>query len=167
MKMIYLKRVGAALCAMVLFTIFTQCVSAQNKEVAKPKNQPMDKEAPINTDNAYHLKRYEGGTKSKGFTVYIPVDKKTDVQLEYIYFKGKKVALQYDEKNSMYVAEHIYPVKLDLVMSDDRKDEFENQLPPVDEKIPFELKNNEGVVRYIKSGKIGHFKIVNIPNKTR
>ncbi|MEW7279353.1 hypothetical protein ABW636_12235 [Aquimarina sp. 2201CG1-2-11] len=165
--MIYLKRLGAALSVVALFAIFTQCASAQNKEGNLPKEQVMDKEAPITTDNVYYLMRYEGGTKSKGFTVYIPVDKKPDVELEYIYFKGKKVALQYDDKNTMYVAEHVFSDKPDLIMSDDPKEEFKNQLPAVKEKIPFEIKENEGVVGYTKSGKKGHFKIVDIPNKTR
>ena len=165
--MIYLKRIGALIGIMLLLVIFTQCAAAQNKEGNQSKEQVMDKEAPINTKNTYYLLRYESGAHPKGFTVYIPVDKKPELQLEYIFFKGEKVALQYDEKNMIYIAEHIFSDKPDLVMSDDPKEEFKNQLPVVKEKIPFEIKENDGVVGYTKSGKKGHFRIVDIPNKTR
>ncbi len=164
--MIKLKRLGSAIAMLVILAVITQCVSAQSKDKVNP-TQTMDIEAPVKINNPYHLVQYDGEYKSKGFTIYLMMDSEPELELEYIYFKGKKVPLKYDEKNVMYVGEYIYPVKKDLIMSDDPNEESKNELPPVEEKIPFELKEKEGVIAYKKDGKTRHFKLLNIPNRTR
>ncbi len=151
--MINLNRGYKILSLLFVLIICTQCASQQ-----------IDKKSPVEIKDAYFQKwisGIEGG--GSGFMVYIEVKEKTDVQLEYAYFKGKKIKLEHKLSELVYVGHYsVVSKRPELIMSDNPKEEFKNQLPNVEEKIPFTLKENECVVSYIKKGKRGLFKLDNI-----
>jgi len=67
----------------------------------------------------------------------------------------------------VYVGRYTNPttVRKDLVMSSDPKEEYNNKLPVIEEKIPFELKAGECMIEYSKNGKKVHFKLDELPEK--
>ncbi|WP_378180345.1 hypothetical protein [Aquimarina sp. SS2-1] len=141
-----------------LLASFTQCATSQK----------IDKTAPVQLNDPY-FQNWVSGVRGggSGFMVYFPVDPNSDVQLETAYFKGKKVDLQRKSKESVYVGRYKDPatVEKDIVMSDDPKEEYNNKVPEIEEKIPFELENNECIIAYTKNGKQGYFKLDTLPEK--
>lgn len=154
--MINLNRGYKILSLLFVLIICTQCASQQ-----------IDKKSPVEIKDAYFQKwisGIEGG--GSGFMVYIEVKEKTDVQLEYAYFKGKKIKLEHKLSELVYVGHYsVVSKRPELIMSDNPKEEFKNQLPNVEEKIPFTLKENECMVSYIKNGRKGFFKLQNITER--
>lgn len=151
--MINLNRGYKILSLLFVFITCTQCASQQ-----------IDKKNPVEIKDAYFQKwisGIEGG--GSGFMVYIEVKEKTDVQLEHVYFKGKKIKLDHKASELEYVGHYsVVSKRPELIMSDNPKEEFKNKLPDVEEKIPFTLKENECMVSYIKNGKKGLFKLDNM-----
>lgn len=155
--MINLNRVYKFLSLLFVLITCTQCASSQQ----------IDKTAPIQIKDAYFQKwisGIEGG--GSGFMVYIEVKEKTDVQLEYAYFKGKKIKLGHKANKLVYIGRYsVVSKRPELIMSDNPKEEFKNQLPAVEEKIPFKLKENECMISYIKNGRKRFFKLQNITER--
>ena len=90
----------------------------------------------------------------------------TTITLDSLYFRGKKgsiEAITYNE-NIHYKArfKDVNMVKPDIIMHADPKKEFGNQPPPLQEKIPFELKEDEAILLYHVKGKAKYFKITGI-----
>ncbi len=147
------KRKIAQILAVIIFSLFSQCAS----------NQKMDASAPISIKNAYFHKVFQNKIE-KGFVMYFPVEADSSIELTYAYFKGKKIKLQ-QENEKLYIGRHQYPSKdKKLIMHSDPKEEFKNR-PPIIEKIPFELKDNECVIEYTKNDKTRHFRIKDVPEK--
>ncbi|WP_074405838.1 hypothetical protein [Aquimarina spinulae] len=155
--MINLRTISTTIGVLLVLITYTQCASSQQ----------IDMKTPIVIKDVYFQKwvaGVEGG--GSGFMLYIEVNSTSDVQLEYAYFKGKKIELGHKTNELVYVGHHTYPSRRqDLIMSDDPKKEFKNQLPAVEKKPPFELKDNECIVAYTKKGKKGYFKLNNVPEK--
>ena len=51
---------------------------------------------------------------------------------------------------------------VDIILSSDSKEEYNNKLPQKDKGSPFELKDDECVISYTLNGKIEYFKVSNI-----
>ncbi len=144
--MIHLKTIYTTIGILAVLAVFAQCASSYK----------IDKTAPAHIKNPY-FKKWNSGIKEKGFTVYLPVDKNTPLKLKYVYFKGKKIELEHHFNEAVYIGHYTYPPKRDLVMSIDPKEEFKNNLPVIEEKIPFELAGNECVIEYMREGKKRYF----------
>ncbi|MFC5047704.1 hypothetical protein ACFSTE_05785 [Aquimarina hainanensis] len=147
----YLYNLGV----IVITILFGQCGST-------PK---IEKTPPVKIAKSYFQKWYSGVAQGgSGFTVYIPVEEETKIVLQTAYFKERKIALQ--KEGTIYVGRYTYPeTRKDLIMSDDPKKEFGNQLPVIEEKSPFTLKYNECIVSYKDGNKEGFFKINNLEEK--
>jgi len=66
----------------------------------------------------------------------------------------------------MYVGKYTSPkFKNDMIMSGDPKQEYGNTLPGDIQRIPYQLKDNQCVIEYVKDGAKGHFTIENLPQK--
>lgn len=152
--MINLNRVYKSASLLLVLVICIQCASSQQ----------IDKKNPVEIKDAYFQKwvsGVEGG--GSGFMVCVEVNEITDVKLEYVYFKGKKIKLDHKSTELVYVGHYsVVSKRPELIMSDNPKEEFKNKLPDVEEKIPFTLKENECMVSYIKNGKKGLFKLDNM-----
>ena len=80
--MINLRTTSATIGLLLLLIMHIQCASSQQ----------IDKKTPIEIKDVYFQKwvaGVEGG--GSGFMLYIEVNEKSDVQLDYAYFKGKKI----------------------------------------------------------------------------
>lgn len=156
-KPINIKLIFTKISLCCLLAVFTQCASSQNTE----------KTSPMKLTDAYFQKWNspikEGGS---GFLVYLPIEESSDIQLEYAYFKGKKIKLERKAREAVYVGKYgSRAKKKNLIMSSDPKEEYGNELPELPEKIPYELKEGECVIEYTKNGEKGHFKLDNLPEK--
>ncbi len=141
-----------------LLIIFTQCASSQQ----------VDKQAPITFNSPYYQEWVSGIREGgSGFIVYLPVNEDTSIVLEEVYFKGKKIELERKKNQAVYIGRYTNPgtVVRDLIMSDDPKEEAKNEVPALEEKIPFELQENECMIGYTKNGKKGYFKLDRLPEK--
>ena len=130
--------------------------------------QKIDKTAPVALNSPY-CQDWVSGVKGggAGFMLYFPVDPASNVTLENAYFKGKAVQLKRKQNESVYVGRYTDPitVKKDIVMSSDQKEEYNNKVPEIEEKIPFELKEGECIIAYSKNGQEGYFRIDKLPKK--
>jgi len=96
------------------------------------------------------------------------VNKKTIV-LKAFFYRGKTVALKdiSTNNNGLYVAAfvNLIQTKKPTILHEDHKKEAGNEPPQLQEKIPFELKNNEGVISYTENGKLKYYKVESIIEK--
>ncbi|MDH7446408.1 hypothetical protein QBK95_12270 [Aquimarina sp. 2201CG14-23] len=131
----------------------------------------MDETAPVTFNSPYYqisMSGIEGG--GYGFIVYLPVKEPSDVVLEEAYFKGKKLKLERKKNEAVYVGRYTDPKSLkvrngDLIMSGNRNDELKNEAPVIEESIPFQLKEGECIIGYVKDGNKGYFKLDKLPEK--
>lgn len=155
---INLKKLLTKISLLGILMTFTQCATSQK----------IDKTAPVELNSPY-FQQWVSGIRGggQGFTVYFPVDKGSDVVLHTAYFYGKKIDLQFNQKEAVYRGKYTDPqsVKTDLIMSGDTKDEYGNKAPKTEEKIPFDLKEGECILAYTKAGKEGYFKLDELPEK--
>lgn len=142
---------------LVLFS-FSNCANGKQLQEEPPKA----------VEQAYYSP-WTGGVRGagSGFNLYIPVAADAEIELDTVYFRGRKGVLEKEPSNpNLYVAQFRNPgASKDLVMHKDPKMEYGNEPPAIIEKIPFELEEGEAVVRYTRKGKEKYFRIKNIGKK--
>lgn len=123
------------------------------------------KEAPsVASERAYFiLTPSQIASRPTEMKLYLPADvwKGTgEVQLDSVYFRGRKAELLRNEENEkMYVATFVLPQReRDFIMSSDPRDEYANKVPPI-EKMAFDLKPDEALIIYSGRGETGHFRV--------
>ena len=136
---------------------FSQCSGSRD----------LDKKAPVNIEKAY-CQRWVGGVEGagSGLNIHLPMGD-SEMELDSVYFRGKAAKLEWKKEARQYVGRYTteFNKKKDIVMNEDPKKEYGNELPKVESKIPFELKQDECVVSYKKGDKTHYFKIENIGEK--
>ena len=93
---------------------------------------------------------------------------KDNIQLDSVYFRGKAAKFEIKPNNStLFIGRFSLAAnqKKDIIMSNKPKAEYGNELPKLNTKIPFELKDNECVVSYNEGDKTKYFKIENVVEK--
>ena len=143
---------------LILMASFSQCSTAQK----------LQKEAPAQFGDVY-CQKWTAGIKGggSGLNIFIPVMDKS-IQLDSVYFRGEVAKLEVKAGDlPIYIGRFKTEVNQpkDIVMSSDANDEYTNQIPEKAKIIPFELKDNECVVSYIKDEKILYYKISNVQEK--
>ena len=141
---------------------FSQCSTAQK----------LQKNAPTQFGDVY-CQKWTAGVKGggSGLNLFIQTDSKTYEHsvFDSVYFRGKYVKLEIKETNQglMYIGRFKteFNQPKDIVISSDSNEEYDNQLPQKTEVIPFELKDNECVVSYIKDDKTLYYKISNVQQR--
>lgn len=131
----------------------------------------LQEESPVPLKQAYYTS-WTGGVKGadSGYTLFIPAEADTEVQLDSVYFRGRKAVLEKSgAEPNLYVAYFKIPSEegkpTDVVMHIDPKKEYGNKPPQLPEKIPFELEEGEAVVKYTRSGKEKYFRITGIQKR--
>lgn len=131
----------------------------------------LQEEAPVSLKQAYYTS-WTGGVKGadSGFTLFIPAESDNSIQMDSVYFRGRKAVLEKSgAEPNLYVAYFKIPSEEgkapDVVMHIDPKKEYGNKPPQLPEKIPFELDEGEAVVRYSRDGKEKYFRITGIVKK--
>jgi len=122
------------------------------------------KNPPFNIIDATYQNWYGGREGVRGISVKILVkDINTNVKFDSLYFKDKKLKLFVtDVENTKLITANIntgYKPE-NLQMHADPKKEYGNKLPRTNKKFPFDLKENEAVLSYKKSGKTLYYKLV-------
>lgn len=155
MVMKVIKRISSLILMLILMASFSQCSSAQK----------LQKKAPADFGDVHYL-TWTAGVKGggSGINIYIPVSN-TSIVLDSVYFRGKAVKLELVPGNKqeylgLFRTESNQPK--DIILSSDPKEEHANTMPIHTMKIPFELKDDECVVSYIKDNKTQYYKISNI-----
>lgn len=137
---------------------FSQCSSAQKLQT----------KAPTQFGDVY-CQTWVAGIKGggSGINIFIPVMDKT-IQLDSVYFRGKATKLEVNSSETpLYIGRFKtgFNEHKDIIMSSDSNEEYGNKLPEKAVKIPFDLKDDECVVSYIKDNKTLYYKISNVQQK--
>ena len=145
-----LKLIGIAL----LTFSFTNCGCAK-----------FDKNPPFTITEANYNNWIGGQPGVSGTKIMIGYTSTKNIEFDSIFFinKATKVEL-YSNENKTFLIGHYSTSnteKHNLVMDADTRKEINNK-PPHQEKIPFELKENEAVISYKEDGKTNYFKIENV-----
>jgi len=133
---------------------FSQCSSAQK----------LQKNAPTALGNVYcqsWIAGVQGG--GAGINIFIPIED-TSIVLDSVYFRGKAAKLATKPQNTkLFIGRFMS----DFNKPDDMSPEFGNKkdTPKVEEKIPFELKDNQCVVSYKDGDITKYFKVENVVEK--
>lgn len=86
-----------------------------------------------------------------------------NVFFKKIYFRGREEILKQSPQNpNEYLATYIDNPKEDMVLDSNPVKEMDNPRPSLNSKIPFELKENEAVVEYLKNQKTYYYKIEDV-----
>lgn len=149
------------IAGMILLFSFSSCANGKNAK----------EEAPVPFEQAYYT-TWTGGVKDagSGFNLFIPTGSFSDseIKLDSVYFRGRSAELvTKPEMPDLYIAYFRTSEKKDpdFVMSSDPREEYGNKPPAVIEKIPFELKEGEAMVSFIKNGKKNYYKISGIEKR--
>ncbi|RAV29432.1 hypothetical protein [Sinomicrobium soli] len=102
--------------------------------------------------------------RGEGIRVFVPAgvpDTDTGISLDSIYYRGRRAALRKTEKDSyaVYIADFPATARPDRVVHSDPRKESGNRPSSVSSGIPFDLEDNEAVVRYTEKGKVRYFRI--------
>ncbi len=140
--------------SIIVFTaLFTNCAGNKN----------LQEKAPAQFQQAYYT------TDGNSTNFYLPVTaiQKEIIELDSVYFRDAKAVLQQDESNpGLYVAT-FQSGKQDLIMSSDPRDEYENKVPQVAEKLPFKLEDSEAVLVFTENGEEKYYRITGIEERSQ
>jgi len=149
-----IKRILTNFALVMGIITLTQCASTQKMNTIMPSEIKNPYFKNWNTDD------------TRGFTIYIPIEENSTMVLENAYFRQKKIKLEKDPTQSMYLGKYTFPkTKNDMVMSGNPKKEYGNTLPGDIQRIPYKIKDNQCVVEYTKDANKVHFKIENLAKK--
>lgn len=152
-----MKSLLLSFSAFLMLISFSSCANGKQLQEEPPKA----------VKDVYYT-TWTGGVRGagSGFNLFIPVAADSEIQMDTVYFRGRKGVLEKEPSDpNLYVARFKNPVSKDLVMHRDPKMEYGNEIPVVMEKIPFELEEGEAVVRYTRDGKEKFFRIKDIPKR--
>jgi ABC-type multidrug transport system ATPase subunit len=144
------------LIGIVLLTFgFTQCGSLN-----------LDTNPPFQITSAIYQNWVGGLPGTNGVLLTISYESDAEVPFDSIYFLKKGSKLEFNEYKGIKtisgrIDTSVSPDRKDFTLHVDSKKEFNNQLPTL-KKFPFELKDNEAVVRYKVKGIIKYYKVKNI-----
>lgn len=123
-------------------------------------------------DRQPYAQSWTGGIpgSGSGVNVFLPLSKNAIENIETVYFKGMTTSV-IDSKEGLenYVIARFktsFNQKPDINMSLDSKEEYGNKPPKKKEKFPFELKDDEAVVKFASNGKYTYTKIKGIKTKS-
>ena len=138
-------------------TSFSQCSSSKK----------LQKNAPEGIGQVYcqsWVAGVEGG--GSGLNIFIPVTT-AELMLDSVYFRGKAAKLEFKKEVMQFVGRYTsdFNKKKDIVMSEDPKEEYGNEMPAVEKPIPFKLEENECVISFTEGDKTKYFKITNVVEK--
>jgi len=156
-KIIIMNHLGILMVLLIILGVFTKCGSSQN----------LDKNKMITDLQEPYMQKWSAETKDggSGYMLYFPVAKESNIILEHVYYRGRKVLLTKKEGTTIFVGRYKNFSKPNLVMHSDPLKEYGNKLPELPEKIPYQLQKGECVVEYILNGKKGHIRLNEIAEK--
>ena len=146
MKYLYLL-----LSATLAAVLFTSC--AGNKE--------LQGKAPANLGDVYFT------TQGEIITLYIPVNsiQTNRVNLTEVYFRNRKAMLTTTEDMPGVYRATFQTGKQDMIMSSDPQEEYGNKMPQKEEKMEFDLKEDEAILIFTQNSKVKYYKLTGVKEK--
>jgi hypothetical protein len=139
----------------ILFGIFT---------VSCNSNKPVFEENPPFTLQEASYQYLLAGVQEIGRGIHIELNFSEigqGVSVENIYFRGQKHHLIQDKNDQKtFRASYTFPPKEDVILNSDSVMEMNNPRPTLKSEYPFQLKPNEAVIVYAKSGKTFHHQLL-------
>lgn len=142
------------LSILAIIVSFSQCGS--NKFVKNP---------PFSVQNATFNKWSGGQPGVSGIALQIQLINASEITFDSLYFQQKRTKVEVSQKREItQLIGHFSTSKRkekDLIIDADPKKEM-NNTPPIIEKFPFQLKENEAIVSYKIGEKTVYYKIENL-----
>ncbi|MEZ4856918.1 MAG: hypothetical protein R2812_10640 [Gelidibacter sp.] len=157
----FLKITSFSLVMLTILASFSQCTSTQK----------LQKSVPIAFSEVY-FQRWTAGVEGggSGINLYIELASELpkNIQLDSVYFRGKAAKFETKPQNKLlYIGRfktEFNPSK-DLIMSNDSLNEYGNEMSVNIKKLPFNLKENEGIISYKEGKNTKYYKVENIVEK--
>ena len=147
--------------ALVILFSFTNCANGRK----------LQEEPPVEIKQAYYTSG-TGGVKgaASGFTLFLPTEGEVGVEMDSVYFRGRRTALQKESsEDKLYVASFKIPSREanapEIIMHKDPRMEYGNPTPQILPDIPFELKPDEAMVQYTVKGQVKYFRVKGIKKR--
>jgi hypothetical protein len=157
----FLKITSFSLVMLTIMASFSQCSGTQK----------LQKKVPIAFSEVY-FQRWTAGVKGggSGINLYIELASELpkNIQLDSVYFRGKSAKFETKPQNQLlyigrFKTEFNQPK--DLIMSSDSLNEYGNEMSVNTKRMPFNLKENEGVISYKEGKNTKYYKVENIVEK--
>ncbi|WP_108115333.1 hypothetical protein [Kordia periserrulae] len=130
----------------------------------------LQEKAPFTIVSAF-AQPWTGGQPDSGSGINVQMTiqnlNKKDIQLLDFYFRGNQTKLEdiSTNNNGLYIARYLKQAEKEVVLHKDSQKEAQNEPPTLQPTLPFQLKDNEGVISYIENGIIKYYKLENILEK--
>lgn len=155
-----------ALFKKIIFITFTLSVLVSFSQCSSTKK--LQNSTPFEIGKVYYQNWFsgvEGG--GSGTNLYIPIiANSNNIMLDSAYFRGDQVKLEF-KNDTLFIGHFKKSInkKPDIIMSSEPFAEYRNQVPKLQNRIPFELKEDECVISYNFKNKTRYFKINKVIEK--
>ncbi|WP_158840003.1 hypothetical protein [Polaribacter sp. L3A8] len=133
--------------------LFLQCAGSK-----------FDKKPPFNIQSSTYYKNINGIHKNTLSYIYIRYTSKDNIQFDSLYFRKNKIKIQIKTIEGLKYAFGEFKknsISKDFTLDANPIKELKNPIPNI-QKFPFNLKDNEAVIKYQQKGKTKFFKIKDI-----
>ena len=125
----------------------------------------LETSAPFNIEEKIYFYWVGGKQGTEGTTIRIE-GSTTSLNLSFskIYFQNHEYVVVPNYRGEYFVLEGTRASfrQPEQVLSGNKYDEYGNQPPQMEKKIPFDLKNDEAIILYSVNGREGYHKVSNI-----
>ncbi len=137
--------------AVITTVVFASCAG----------NKDLQEKAPAKIGNAYYT------TQGEITSLYIPVTaiQTNRVNLDAVYFRNKKADLVSSPDSAGVLVATFNTGKPDMIMSSDPKDEYGNKMPQKNEKMDFELNDDEAILIFTQNSKVKYYKLSGVKER--
>lgn len=148
------KKITPFIIMLVVMLSFLKCKSIQK----------LNNNMPLEIGQTYYQNSTEGDFS---INLYIPIiTNPNHITLDSVYFHGRQTKLETSRETLAIGQFKAIPAqKKDFIMSSDPYAEYGNQVPTLEKKIPFNLKETECMISYKEGKAVKYFKIGNIIKK--
>lgn len=147
------KKTASFIVMLVLALSFIKCKSIQK----------LNNNMPLEIGQTYYQNSTEGDF---GIILYIPIiTNPNHIVLDSVYFHGRQTKLEISRETLAIGRFKLPAQKKDFIMSSDPYAEYGNQVPKLEKRIPFNLKETECMISYKEGKAVKYFKIDNIIKK--
>ncbi len=128
---------------------------------------------PFTGEQQPYAQSWTGGIpgSGSGINLFFPLDRSDNEYIEAVYYQGQ-IATDieiFQEPESGIVARigSDFNSNPDILMNLDPSKEYGNQVPEKKEAFPFDLADDEAVLKYVVEGKVTYIKVVGIAKRSQ
>ncbi|OSY88981.1 hypothetical protein WH52_04780 [Tenacibaculum holothuriorum] len=156
-KQFKLKRTMKLIAVLFSMLGLTQCKSVK-----------FDTQPPFKIQSAHAIRMVGGMPGNSSIQLKIAYTSNDEVSFQELFYQNKKTKVFTGAEKKQKLVTGTFNTstvndKNDLILHNDPTRELKNKAP--EEKFPFQLKENEAVISYVKNNKTYYFKIEDIKNK--